>query len=530
MPLELIPLESSRWEADALVLFAFEPNDDHAEETLGPELFSRFPGLTPRTLTTVPWLAEHPGLLDCRGKPLEKSVFHAPAGSPIRRVVVIGLGKREDPAAQPDVGPQRLREAGATALRASRELRCRSVGVPVAAVETLAEYLTVRYPEASYPDAWALEELTYGMYCGLYTFRKHKTEKDSTAPDPEVIRIFLQDPPSEALGQAALRAEASAMGIAFARDLVNGPPNHLTPAAMGEAAQTLADTYGFSCRVLAAQECADMGMGAFASVFAGNPEAARFIVLEHTPEGHAEQAPLVFVGKGVTYDSGGLSLKPSNSMATMKQDMAGGGAVLGLFCAIGELGLPRRIVGLVPCADNMPDGKATRPGDVVTSLSGLTVEILNTDAEGRLLLCDALAYAKRYEPAAIIDLATLTGACVVALGESTAAVFTENAALEEAIRELGPAIGEPFWPMPLWDAYAEAIKSEVADVKNVGPREGGAIHAAKFLEKFVDPKTPWAHLDIAGPAWTSKSTALCPEGGTGFGVRTLVQLVLRWPS
>lgn len=530
MPVELIPLESSRWVTDGLLLFAFQPEDEHAEEILGPELFARFPGLTARTLTAAPWLAEHAGLLDCSGKPLEKTIIHGPADSPIRRVIVVGLGKREDPTAQPDVGPQRLREAGATALRTARDLRCASVGVPVAAVEMLSEYLSSRYPLATLTEGWALEELVYGMYCGMYTYRKHKTEKDISPPDPDSIRFFLQENPNPELEQAALRAEATALGISYARDLVNGPPNHLSPSTMAEAAQALADSYDFSCRVLDAQDCIDLGMGAFASVFSGNPEAARFIVLEHSPEGHAEDAPLVFVGKGVTYDSGGLSLKPSNSMSTMKCDMAGGGAVLGLFRALGEIKLPRRIVGLIPCAENMPDGKATRPGDVVTSLSGLTVEILNTDAEGRLLLCDALAYAKRYDPAAIIDIATLTGACVVALGNATAAVFTENAALEEAIRELSLAIGEPFWPMPLWDPYGDALKSEVADIKNVGPREGGAIHAAKFLEKFVDPETPWAHLDIAGPAWADKGTALCPEGGTGFGVRTLLQLVLRWQS
>ncbi|TVM35887.1 leucyl aminopeptidase [Oceanidesulfovibrio marinus] len=530
MPIELTPLESTRWETDALLLFAFEPDDEHAAESLGPELFARFPGLTARTLKAAPWLAEHTGLLDCRGTSLDVCVLHAPGNAPIRRVLIVGLGKRADHTAQPDAGPQRLREAGAVALRKARELRCDSVAIPGAALETLAEYLTLRYPLATLPEAWALEELAYGMYCGLYTYRKHKTEKDPTPPDPSTISLFLQESPAPELEQAALRAEATALGITFARDLVNGPPNHITPAAMADAAQALADAYGYSCRVLDAQDCVDLGMGAYAAVFRGNPEAARFIVLEHTPEGHAEDAPLVFVGKGVTYDSGGLSLKPSNSMATMKDDMSGAAAVLGLFRALGELKLPRRIVGLMPCADNMPDGKATRPGDVVTSLSGLTVEILNTDAEGRLLLCDALAYAKRYDPAAIIDLATLTGACVVALGYGTAAVFTENEALEETIRELSLAIGEPFWSMPLWDSYADVLKSEIADIKNVGPREGGAIHAAKFLEKFVDPDTPWAHLDIAGPAWAEKATPLCPEGGTGFGVRTLVQLVLRWQS
>ncbi len=524
--------DTAEWAYDALIVFALKADADHPRpETLEPALWERFPGVSASALAAAPWLATHSGWLDCQGEPGELRVLHGPTDAAVKRVIVAGIGKARDPEAQPDAFPKRLREAAAVALRAARDYNCARVGLPHAALAPLGDILQTLYPTASLFPAWALEEIAYGAAMGLYAYRLHKTQLDKVLVTPEMdILTPLHQPSNEVEElQAALdRAAAAAAGCAFARDLVNGPSNHITPHAMAEVARDLAARYGFACEVLDAAACRELGMGAYAAVYQGNPEAARFIILEHAPEGHAEERPIVVVGKGVTFDTGGISLKPAASMAAMKSDMAGAAAVLGLFSALGELKAPRRVVGLVPCADNMPDGDAVKPGDVVTTLKGLTVEIVNTDAEGRLLLADALTYAERYEPAAIIDLATLTGACVVALGSHVAAVFTECAVLERAVRELGLVLGEPFWPLPLWDDYAEALKSEVADMKNVGSREGGAIHAAKFLERFIPKGVDWAHLDIAGPAHQDKAGALHPAGATGFGVRTLTHLTLRW--
>jgi leucyl aminopeptidase len=316
--------------------------------------------------------------------------------------------------------------------------------------------------------------------------------------------------------------------VYLARDLVNTPANVATPSFLAETAETLGREHGFKVRVIEADEAEGMGMGCFAAVFQGSPEPAKLIVIDAAPKGAERERPLVFVGKGVTFDTGGISIKPSAKMDEMKGDMAGAAAVLGFFEALGRLGAPRRVVGILPCTENMPGGAATRPGDVVTSYAGKTVEIVNTDAEGRLLLCDALTFAAEFDPLAVVDLATLTGACLVALGTDVAAVFSANDLLAESIAELGARVGDLYWRMPLWDRYFESLKSDVADMKNVGPREGGAVNAALFLKQFAPASAPWAHLDIAGPAFATTATALTAKGGTGFGVRTLLALVTAW--
>ena len=249
------------------------------------------------------------------------------------------------------------------------------------------------------------------------------------------------------------------------------------------------------------------------------------MALEHAPKGHEQDKPLILVGKGITFDSGGISLKPAANMQQMKCDMTGAAAVLAAIAALAEEDAPRRVIGLLACAENMPDGKATRPGDVVRAASGDTVEITNTDAEGRLVLCDALAYAqKHWTPAAMVDIATLTGACAVALGTELAGLFCDDADLAERISAAGGVGGENYWPLPLWQPYAEQLKSEVADICHTGPREGGAINAALFLKHFVREGVRWAHLDIAGVDWNAKKTPLCPVGASGFGARTLLEL------
>ena len=257
----------------------------------------------------------------------------------------------------------------------------------------------------------------------------------------------------------------------------------------------------------------------------GSARPPRLIVLEHAPEGHEQEKPLVLVGKGITFDTGGICLKPAANMHAMKGDMSGAAAVLATLVACAGDELPRRVVGIMACAENMPGGNAMRPGDVVRAASGDTVEIQNTDAEGRLALCDALDYAqKQWTPAAVVDIATLTGACAVALGTQVAGLFCDDDALAEHIRAAGAVGGENYWPLPLWKGYEDNLKSEVADICHMGPREGGAIHAALFLKHFVREGVRWAHLDIAGVDWATKKTALCPVGSTGFGARTLLEL------
>jgi Leucyl aminopeptidase len=278
------------------------------------------------------------------------------------------------------------------------------------------------------------------------------------------------------------------------------------------------------------EEIREKGMGALMAVGKGARHSPRFIVLEHCPKGKENDDPIVIVGKGITFDSGGISLKPPAKMHEMKGDMGGGAAVLGFFAALGAMPDPEempRIIGLVPAAENMPGGNATRPGDVITTLSGKTVEIHNTDAEGRLILCDALAYAQQqWKPAVLLDFATLTGACVIALGDFGAGVFTHDKGLRRAILDAAEDTGDLMWPMPLWDEYDSNLKSDVADMTNTGPREGGAVNAALFLRRFVEKDTRWAHLDIAGPGYVVQTSPLHPvSGGTGVGVRLLCRML-----
>jgi len=279
------------------------------------------------------------------------------------------------------------------------------------------------------------------------------------------------------------------------------------------------------CEILDKAQIEAQGMGGLLAVGAGSADAPCLIVLEYCPKGCEGHKPLTLVGKGLCFDSGGLSLKPAQDMHHMKGDMGGAAAILGALEAIALDALPRRIAAVLACAENMPDGKAMRPGDVVTTLAGLNVEILNTDAEGRMVLCDALCYAqRRFAPEVLVDVATLTGACAVALGSQMAGLFCADAALSEQLRVLGAAVGDHVWPMPIWEPYKELLKSEVADLANIGPREGGAINAAVFLKQFVEKDLRWAHIDMAGTDRIDKGTALAPAGGSGYGVRLLTAL------
>ncbi|MDE2274706.1 MAG: leucyl aminopeptidase, partial [Burkholderiales bacterium] len=325
---------------------------------------------------------------------------------------------------------------------------------------------------------------------------------------------------SAALAAGLRRGEAIAAGTRLARELANRPANHCTPTYLAEQARKLGREQGLKVEVLDRKACEKLGMGAFLAVAQGSDEPLQFIVARWQGGAKAE-APLVLVGKGITFDTGGISIKPAAEMDEMKFDMGGAASVLGTLHAVAALKAKVNLIGIIPACENMPSGRAVKPGDVVTSLSGQTIEILNTDAEGRLILCDALTYAERLKPAAVVDIATLTGACVVALGHHRSGLFSADDALAEALLKAGEAGLDPAWRMPLDDEYDEALKSHFADMANVGPRAGGAITAAMFLKRFT-AKLRWAHLDIAGTAWRSGAA----KGATGRPVPLLVNFVL----
>jgi leucyl aminopeptidase len=352
----------------------------------------------------------------------------------------------------------------------------------------------------------------------VYTTTKSK-------PEPRKLQTLIFGTPGGA-GVAKLKpafetAKALAAGVDLAKEWANRPANYATPTLLGEAAKLLGKSPKIACEVLTEKQVATLGMGSFMAVAQGSDEPLRFIVLKYSGGAKAE-APTVLIGKGITFDTGGISIKPAAEMDEMKYDMCGAASVLGVFRALAELLPAINVVGLIPSCENMPDAGAIKPGDVVTSMSGQTIEILNTDAEGRLILCDALTYAERFNPKVVIDIATLTGACVVALGGVRSGLFASNDGLANALLVAGETSQDLCWRLPLDDDYAEGLKSNFADVANVGGRAGGAITAAKFLQRFAS-KFTWAHLDIAGTAWKSGAA----KGATGRPVGLLLDYLLQ---
>ena len=422
------------------------------------------------------------------GKSLQ---LYQPAGVAARRVVLLGTG---DGAARA-VRQALLAVAGAVkAPQTKRVVVCfagpAQPGAVNAAVQAVAE--------ASY----------------VYTTTKSKAE--ARALGRCVVGVHSAADVREAFDTGV----ALVSGVEFAREWGNRPANHATPTLLADAAKTLAKLPRIQCKVHGPAEVARLGMGAFLAVARGSEEPLRFIELRYNGAAK-DKAPVVLVGKGITFDTGGISIKPAAEMDEMKFDMCGAASVLGVFRTLGELQPEINVVGLVPACENMPDGRAVKPGDVVTSMSGQTIEILNTDAEGRLVLCDALTYAARFKPAAVVDIATLTGACVIALGGVRSGLFANNDALAAALQDAGEAAQDPCWRMPLDDDYADGLKSNFADMGNVAGRAGGSITAAKFLQKYVG-ELPWAHLDIAGTAWKGGAA----KGSTGRPVGLLVQYLL----
>ena len=441
---------------------------------------------------------------DVRGKLNEVTVLYPSGALPAGRVILAGLGKAKE------FTLDRARQAAGSAATKARSLGCKSIA-------------TIAFGAgAGQLDPQACAQATVeGVLLGLYEFRAHKSTPAERGP-VESLTLVEADPAKMAAVEAGARVgRILAEATSLTRDLVNQPSNHMTPHVLADTARVVASQNGLQCQVLGLEQMAELKMGALMGVTKGSDEPPQFIILEHKPD--AGQ-PVIFVGKGITFDSGGISIKPSERMEDMKSDMAGAATVVGAMQAVAQLGLPVHVIGLAPACENLPSGHAYKPGDVLKAMNGKTVEVISTDAEGRLILADALCYAARYNPAAVIDLATLTGACVVALGDMVAAgIFSSDDGLSAQLREAGAQAGEKLWPLPLYEEYKDKIKSEVADMKNTGGRQGGVGSSAIFLKEFTS--YPWAHLDIAPMALSSTSGPYTPKGGTGFGVRTLVEFL-----
>lgn len=429
---------------------------------------------------------------------------------PTKRILIVGLGKKDE------FSLERLRQvSGKTAVR-TRELNSQEI------VTTLQE---IRLKNSAKDTAQAVIE---GSILGLYQFVELKTDSLSESVDIKNILLLeremsVLDEVQEGANQGKIIAEATN----FARNLANMPANIATPSYLATKSEELAISLGLKYAVLDESTAKEMGLNAFLSVAQGSDQPAKFIILEYTPEETETLDTIVVIGKAITFDSGGLSLKQKRGMENMKYDKSGGCSVLGLIRAVSQLKLPIHFLGLIPATENLPGGKAIKPGDVIKSFSGKTIEIVNTDAEGRLVLADALAYAKKYSPQLIIDLATLTGACRIALGTHASALMAnkESKKFKELLTTAGEKTGERVWELPLWKEYSAHLKSDFADIKNVGGREGAAIIAAAFLSKFVEKGIPWIHLDIAGTARSDKKKAYIPKGATGVGVRLIVQFI-----
>jgi leucyl aminopeptidase len=435
-------------------------------------------------------------------------LYRREAGGP-DRVLLVGVGDRHD------LSLERLREAGGRAAKRAGELRLSEIAVGLAPAWTPDEL-----------DAGeAARALLEGLTLGQWRFNELRSEPADDDHRTSIHSVIVQV--EDAGLEPDVRAGAElgsvlAQAQNYARELAIKPANIVNPRYLAGEARRLGDELGLKVRVFDAETVKKDGMEALLAVAAGSDVEPCFITLEY--RGVEDQRPVVLVGKGVTFDSGGLSLKPAQSMENMKIDMSGAAAVLGALRAIARLELPAHVVGLIPAVENLPSGHALRPGDVIGSLARKTIEVLNTDAEGRLILADALSYAARYEPVALVDIATLTGACLIALGREAIGLMGNDSALIGEIEEAAERSGERVWQLPLWPEYKELIKSEIADIKNTGGRQAATITAAMFLREFVG-SVAWAHLDIAGTAWAEKASAYQPVGPTGVGVRLFTEWV-----
>ncbi|MFZ0745777.1 MAG: leucyl aminopeptidase, partial [Terracidiphilus sp.] len=434
----------------------------------------------------------------------ETLLLHAPAGLAAKRLLIVGLGK------QAKATVHSVRNAAGTAVRFSKPRGIRE--------------MVLALPESDFlPPDPCVRAAVEGAFVGDFDPDTYRSDRKDQS-----IQSFTVAAPNGADRSALETAFAEGIIIGesqnFTRSLVNEPGNKLTPTIFGQRAGQMAEEVGLDCSIYSTDKLHELKMGAFWSVSQGSEEPPALIVLRYEPAGVTDGPVLGLVGKGITFDTGGISIKPSDKMELMKYDMAGGAAMLGAMRAIALLKPKVRVIGIVCAAENMPDGKAQKPGDLQTAMSGKTIEIINTDAEGRLVLADGLAYARQLGATHLIDAATLTGACVVALGNVNAGAFSND---DETYAKFNSALstsGEKFWRLPLGDEYADLIKSDIGDIKNTGGRAGGAITAAEFLKVFAED-TPWIHLDIAGMAWIEDSRPYIAKGPSGVAVRSILEWV-----
>ncbi len=445
---------------------------------------------------------------DFKGERNSTLLLYTVGRIPAHRVLIVGLGKKED------LDIQVIREVSATAARKARELGVNNFATIVHGGGAGG----INYENAALATA-------EGILLGLYRYRAEKVEREGGKEPENAFIVEFNKANLSYLETAVKKAKAIAEGVYLTRDLVNMPANLSSPSHLAEIAEKLAKEYkNLKTTVYERKDIEKFGMGAFLAVAQGSAIPPKFIVLEYN--GSKKTRPIVIAGKGITFDSGGISLKPAQDMWKMKFDMAGAAVVLGTIKAAAEMKLPLKIVGLIGATYNMPDGNAYRPGDVVKAMNGKTIEIISTDAEGRLVLADLLSFASlKLKPKLIIDFATLTGACIVALGMKIAGLFTNDEKLEKQILKASNYTGEPVWKLPLYKDYLNLLKTDFADIKNSGGRWAGAITAALFLQEFVGNNS-WAHIDIAGPTWTDEDeNPLIAKGATGFGVRLMLKFL-----
>ena len=449
-------------------------------------------------------IADILGSGDMDGKSGTTLLLHKLPGIAAERVLLVGLGKEKE------FGLKEYRDAVAASVRALRDTGASD------AVSTLAEVAPRKVGTAG-----ALRQAAIVALDVLYRYDTHaRNKKDESRALAALGFTLPKKTAASAAADALAQGEAIGHGMALAKTLGNLPPNVCTPTYLAEQALELGKKSDIAVTVLDRADIQKLGMGSFLSVAAGSRQPPKFIAMEYRA-GKKNEAPIVLVGKGITFDTGGISLKPGEGMDEMKYDMCGAASVLGTFQALAAMKLPLNVIGLIPTTENMPGGAATRPGDVVKSMSGQTIEILNTDAEGRLILCDALTYAERYEPACVIDIATLTGACILALGHVPSGLMANDDALADELLAAGQTSWDRAWRLPIWEDYQDQLKSNFADMGNIGGRPAGSITAACFLARFAK-KFKWAHLDIAGTAWKSGKE----KGGTGRPVPLLTHFLL----
>jgi leucyl aminopeptidase len=445
---------------------------------------------------------------DFKGKFRETVILPTQKLIPPKRLMLIGLGKKKE------FTLEKLRQIFGTIAKTVKKKELASFSSMILGKEALKA-----------PHDTMGQAVTEGILFSLYELTKFKTGSEKKKEVKECI-LAVETKDALKTKQGITRGRIISEAANFTKDLVAYPGNEATPSYLAKKARETARKLNLKCKIMQKPEIEKLGMNAFIGVAKGSEEPPKFIILEYRPA-KKNVDTIVIIGKGITFDSGGISLKPGQGMEEMKNDMGGGAAVLGAIRAAAGLKIPLNIIALVPATENLPSGTAVKPGDILKSYSGKTIEVINTDAEGRLVLSDALAYAKRYQPKAVIDLATLTGACEVALGNFATGMMGNDEKLIARIKKAGEETGERVWQLPLWEEYDELIKSDIADVKNLGGRAGGAITAAAFLKKFVGD-FPWVHLDIAGTVWTKQDRPYIGKGPTGVGVRLLIELFRNW--